>query len=104
MAFGMTLFAAASCLMVMRLTIDPGAQTAVLYSAVLATGNGLCALFLSHSGARRQSTKDFFRAVFGGMFLRTGATLIGLVVGLKFLLLPPAEQRREFPGTWACDP
>ena len=85
----MTLFAAASCLMATRLTANTEAETAVLFSAVLATANALCALLLSHYSASRQSTKGFFGAVFGGMVFRTGATLIGFGIGLKLLLLPP---------------
>jgi hypothetical protein len=88
MAFGMTVFAAASCLLATGLLSDPAAKAAVLFSAVLTTGNGLCALLLSHIGSKRSSMKAFFGAVFGGMVLRMGTTLAGLAVGLKVLLLP----------------
>ena len=84
----MTIFAAASCLVATRLTSDRAAETAVLFSALLATANALCALLFSHFGARRRSTKAFFGAVLGGMLLRMGTTLTGFVIGLKILLLP----------------
>ena len=90
LAFGLTLFAASSCLIAARLTADPGAETAVVFSALLATVNALCALLLSHVGATRRSTKAFFGAVLGGMLFRMGATLAGFMIGLKVLLLPPA--------------
>ena len=90
LAFGLTLFAASSCLIAARLTADPAAETAVVFSALLATVNALCALLLSHVGATRRSTKAFFGAVLGGMLLRMGATLAGFMIGLKVLLLPPA--------------
>lgn len=90
LAFGLTLFAASSCLIAARLTADPAAKTAVVFSALLATVNALCALLLSHVGATRRSTKAFFGAVLGGMLFRMGATLAGFMIGLKVLLLPPA--------------
>lgn len=86
----MTLFAAASSLIAAGLTSDVSAETAVFFSALLATGNALCALFLSHVGATRRTTKAFFGAVLGGMIFRMAATLIGFIVGLKVLLLPAA--------------
>ncbi len=86
----MTLFAAASCLLAARLTPDQPAQTAVLFAALLATVNAMCALLLSHIGATRRSTKAFFGAVLGGMLFRMGVTLAGFMIGLKVLLLPPA--------------
>jgi branched-subunit amino acid ABC-type transport system permease component len=88
LAFGMTLFAAASSLIAVGLTSDTAAETAVLFSALLATVNALLALWLSHIGATRTSTKAFFGAVLGGMLLRMGTTLAGFVIGLKVLLLP----------------
>jgi len=86
----MTLFAAACCLFVTSLSLDPGAETAVWISALIATGNGLSALALSHLGANRSSTRAFFGAIFGGMALRMGTTLAGCAVGVKVLLLPVA--------------
>jgi hypothetical protein len=88
LAFGMTVFAAVSCLLAGRLASNPASETAVLLSALLATGNALCALLLSHIGATRRSLKAFFGAVLGGMLLRMGTTLAGFVIGLKVLLLP----------------
>jgi hypothetical protein len=88
LALGMTVFAAASCVLVLGLSEDRGAETAVLFSALLATVNGIGALALSHFGARWSSTKAFFGAVFGGMVLRMGLTLAGFVIGLKVLDLP----------------
>jgi hypothetical protein len=88
LAFGMTAFSAVCCLVVASLTSDRGAETAVLVSALIATGNGVCALLLTHIGSRRGSMKAFFGAVFGGMALRMGTTLMGLLVGIKVLLLP----------------
>ena len=90
MAFGITVFAAASCLLATRLIPDSAASTAVLFSALLATANALLALLLSHVGLSRSSTKAFFGAIIGGMFFRMAATLAGFVAGLKVLLLPPA--------------
>ena len=84
----MTTFSAVGCLIVAGLTSDSSAETAVFVSALIATGNGLCALLLTHLGSRRGSTKAFFGAIFGGMALRTGTTLAGLLVGVKVLLLP----------------
>lgn len=84
----MTLFSAACCLVVAGLTSDRASSTAVLVSALIATGNGLCALLLTHLGSKRGSMKAFFAAVFGGMVLRMGTTLAGLLVGIKVLLLP----------------
>ena len=86
----MTVFAAACCLLVTSLSLDPGAEAAVWIAAVIATFNGVCAVVLSHIGANRSSTKAFFGAIFGGMVLRTGATLAAFGVGLKMLLLPAA--------------
>lgn len=88
MALGMTIFAAASCLLATRMTSEPAAETAVLLSALLATLNALCALLLSHIGARGHSMKGFLGAVLGGMLLRMASTLVGFVIGLKVLLLP----------------
>ncbi|MBK5257885.1 MAG: hypothetical protein JJE39_17815 [Vicinamibacteria bacterium] len=88
LAFGMTLFAAASSLIVAGLISDIAAETAVFFSALLATGNALSALLLSHIGGTRQSTKAFFGAVLGGMLFRMAATLAGFWIGLKILLLP----------------
>jgi hypothetical protein len=90
LAFGMTLFAAACCVLVLGLSADRGAETAVLFSALLATVKGIGALALSHLGARWSSTKAFFGAVFGGMVLRMGLTLAGFVIGLRVLQLPEA--------------
>lgn len=90
LAFGMTVFAAASCALVLGLSTDRGAQTAVLLSALLATLNGIGALCLSLLGARWTSTKAFFGAVFGGMVLRMGLTLAGFGIGLRVLELPEA--------------
>ncbi len=84
----MTLFSAAGCLIVALLTSDPAAETAVLISALIATLNGVGALLLTHLGSKRGSTKAFFGAIFGGMALRMGTTLAGLLIGVKFLLLP----------------
>ncbi len=84
----MTLSAAAACVLATSLAPNPAAETAVLFSAFIATANGLCALLLSHIGSRRRSLKGFFGAVFGGMILRMGTTLGGLGIGLKVLLLP----------------
>lgn len=86
----MTVFAAASCALVLGLSTDRGAQTAVLLSALLATLNGIGALGLSLLGARWTSTKAFFGAVFGGMVLRMGLTLAGFGIGLRVLELPEA--------------
>ena len=86
----MTLFAAASCLVAASLASNAAAELAVLFSALIATGNGVFALLLSHLGSQRQSLKGFFGAVFGGMVLRMGTTLGGFAIGLKVLLLPPA--------------
>ena len=84
----MTLFSAVGCLVVALLTSDRAAETAVLVSALIATGNGLCALLLTHLGSKRGSMKAFFGAIFGGMALRMGTTLAGLLIGVKVLLLP----------------
>lgn len=89
LALGLTLFAASSSLIAVRLTSDATARTAVLFSAVLATSNALCSLFLSHLGTKRESTKAFFGVVIGGMLLRMGTTLCGFLLGLKVFLLPP---------------
>ena len=88
LAFGMTAFSAVSCLIVAGLTSDRASELSVFLSALLATANGLCALLLSHFGSRRGTMKAFFGAVFGGMVLRMGTTLAGLLVGVKVLLLP----------------
>ena len=90
LAFGLTLFAAVSSLVAAGLTSDLAAETAIFFSALIATGNALCALLLSHVGATRRSTKAFFGAVLGGMLFRMGATLAGFFIGLKLLLLPAA--------------
>lgn len=84
----MTLFAAVSSLAAAGLISDLSAETAIFFSALLATGNALCALLLSHIGVTRRTTKAFFGAVLGGMLFRMAATLIGFMVGLKILLLP----------------
>jgi hypothetical protein len=84
----MTLFAAVSSLATAALTSDVSVETAVFFSALLATGNALCALVLSHIGMTRRSMRVFLGAVLGGMLFRMAATLIGFVVGLKILLLP----------------
>ena len=98
----MTVFAAAACLVTAGFTSDPAAETAVFLSAFLATANGLCALLLSHIGSRRSSTKGFFGAVFGGMVLRMGTTLGGLVIGLKILLLPAVPLASALLAFTAC--
>jgi branched-subunit amino acid ABC-type transport system permease component len=84
----MAAFAAVSCLIVAGSTSDRAAETAVFVSALIATLNGLCALLLSHLGSKGGSMKAFFGAVFGGMVLRMGTTLAGLLIGVKVLLLP----------------
>ena len=88
MAFGMTAFAAMSCLVVGGVLADPGALAAVQLAALIATFNGVGALVLSHVGASRATNLGFFGAVFGGMVLRMGTTLAGLLIGVKILLLP----------------
>ncbi|MBP6704153.1 MAG: hypothetical protein KBH14_02935 [Vicinamibacteria bacterium] len=88
MAFGMTTFAVASCLVVAGFTADPGPLAAVQLAALIATFNGVGALVLSHVGATRSTNAGFFGAVFGGMVLRMGTTLAGLLIGVKILLLP----------------
>jgi len=88
LALGLTLFAAGSSLIAVRMSADTAVETAVLFSAVLATANALCSLLLSHLGATRVSTKGFFGAILGGMLLRMGTTLAGFVIGLKVLFLP----------------
>jgi len=90
LAFAMTVFAAASCVLAVGFSTDRGAETSVLFSALLATVNGIGALALSHLGSRWSSTKAFFGAVFGGMVLRMGLTLAGFVIGLRVLHLPEA--------------
>jgi branched-subunit amino acid ABC-type transport system permease component len=84
----MTAFAAFSCVIAAGLTSDAAAERAVLLSAGIAVFNALCALLLTHLGSLAGSTKGFFGAVFGGMVLRMGTTLAGLLVGIKVLLLP----------------
>ena len=84
----MTAFSVVSCLIVSALSSDRGAEMAVVFSALIATANAVCALLLSHLGSKRGSMKAFFGAVFGGMVLRMGTTLAGLLVGVKALLLP----------------
>ena len=84
----MTLFSAVCCLVVAGSTSDRAAETAVFVSALIATFNALGALLLTHIGSKRDSTKAFFGAVFGGMVLRMGTTLTGLLIGIKVLLLP----------------
>ena len=84
----MTAFSAVCCLVVAGVNPDPRASAAVFVSALIATGNALCALLLSHLGTKAGTMKAFFRAVFGGMVLRMGTTLAGLLVGVKVLLLP----------------
>lgn len=84
----MALFSGAGCLIVAVLSSDRAAETAVLVSALIATLNGVGALLLTHLGSKRGSMKAFFAAVFGGMALRMGTTLAGLLIGVKVLLLP----------------
>ena len=84
----MTLFSAAGCLIVAALSSDRASSTAVFVAATIATLNGLCALLLTHLGSKRGSMKAFFGAIFGGMVLRMGTTLAGLLVGIKVFLLP----------------
>ncbi len=84
----MTLFSAAGCLIVAALSSDRASSTAVFVAATIATLNGLCALLLTHLGSKRGSMKAFFGAIFGGMALRMGTTLAGLLVGIKVFLLP----------------
>lgn len=98
----MTLFAAASCQIATSFISDPGARTAVFLSALLATGNGLCALLLSHLGSSRRTTKAFFGAVLGGMVFRMGTTLGGFVFGLKVLLLPIVPLAAALLSFTAC--
>lgn len=88
MAFGITAFAAASCLGAAGFVTDPGALDAVRLAALIATFNGVGALVLSHVGATRATNLGFFGAVFGGMVLRMATTLAGLLIGVKILLLP----------------
>jgi hypothetical protein len=88
LAFGITAFSVGCCLVVAGLTSDRAAETAVLAAAGIATFNALSALLLNHLGSRRGSMRAFFGAVFGGMVLRMGTTLAGLLVGIKVLLLP----------------
>lgn len=90
LAFGLTVFSALSCLVASKLTSDAAVETTVFFSALLATVNALCALLLSRVGMMRSSTKAFFGAVLGGMLFRMAATLVGFMIGLKVLLLPPA--------------
>ena len=87
-AFGMTLFAAASGRVFALIASDPAQETAVLFAALLATLNALVALFLTHVAGKRRTTRAFFAAVFGGMLARMGATLLGFIIGLKVLALP----------------
>lgn len=88
LALGMPALSFASYLVTMGLTEDRAIRGAVLFAALIATANGLCALALSRVGAGRQSMKAFFRAIFGGMVVRMGTTLVGFAIGLKVLLLP----------------
>jgi branched-subunit amino acid ABC-type transport system permease component len=88
MAFGMACFSGVCCLIVAASTSDGPSELAVLLSALIATSNGLCTLWLSHLGSKGGSMKAFFGAVFGGMVLRMGTTLAGLLIGIKVLLLP----------------
>lgn len=88
MAFGMTAFAATSCLLATRLIADPPSESAVLLATILATANAVAAVGLAQLGARSSSTKGFFGAVFGGMVLRMATTLLGFVVAVKLLFLP----------------
>lgn len=87
-AFGIALFAAASGQTLAWLASDVASETAILFAALLATGNALGALSLTHIAGKRHTTKAFFGAVFGGMMIRMGATLAGFVIGLKVLALP----------------
>jgi hypothetical protein len=98
----MTLFAALGSLLAALFAPDQAFATAVLLSALLATGNSLLALLLSHVGSRQSSTKAFFGAVLGGMILRMGVTLGGFVVGLKVLLLPAAPLASALLAFTAC--
>lgn len=84
----MIAFSACTCFAASRLISDLPSERAVLYAAALATLNAVCALGLSRLGAQYPSTKGFFGAIFGGMVLRMGLTLSGLVLGLKALALP----------------
>ncbi|MEO8501655.1 MAG: hypothetical protein ABI565_12120 [Vicinamibacteria bacterium] len=88
LALGITAFSAAFCLVATTLTSDRASQTAVFFSALIATCNSLCALLVSHIGSKQHSLKAFFRAIFGGMILRMGTTLAGVAIGLEVLLLP----------------
>ena len=88
LALGMPALSFASYLVTMGLTEDRAIRGAVLFAALIATANGLCALALSRVGAGQQSMKAFFRAIFGGMVVRMGTTLVGFAIGIKVLLLP----------------
>lgn len=88
MAFGITAFAAVSCLVAAGFVADPGARAAVQLAALIGAFNGVGALVLSHVGAGRPTNAGFFGAVFGGMVLRMATTLAGMLIGVKILLLP----------------
>jgi hypothetical protein len=102
MALGMTLLAALGSLLAALFAPNQAFGTAVVYSALLATGNGLLALLLSHVGSKQSSTKAFFGAVLGGMVFRMGVTLGGFVVGLKVLVLPAAPLASGLLAFTAC--
>ncbi len=90
MALAITLFAGASGFGIAGLTDNGAIVSAVRFSALVATMNALSALWLTHLGGRRRSTRAFFGAVLGGMLFRMTATLVGFVVGLRLLALPTA--------------
>jgi hypothetical protein len=88
MAIGITAFSAACCGIVAAVSSDSASSFAVFVSALITTGNALCALLLSHLGMKAGSTKAFFGAVFGGMMLRMATTLFGLLIGVRVFELP----------------
>jgi hypothetical protein len=88
MAFGMALLAGICGIAATRMFPEDAVGNAVAAAAGLAAFNGLSALALACLGARQESTKGFFSAVFGGMVLRMATTLTGFLVGVKLLLLP----------------
>ncbi len=90
LAVGTFALGALSCLAVISRTDDAATKVAVALAAVIATTNALCALGLARLGAGQPSTKAFFGAVFGGMFLRMTTALGGFAIGLRVLALPAA--------------
>ena len=90
LAIGITSFGLLSCLTLIGLTTDTAARLAIGVAAAIGTGNAVSALVLAHLGGGLRSTKAFFGAIFGGMVLRMGTTLGGLLLGVKVLLLPAA--------------